>query len=508
MADCQKPRFLPDPTKWIQTAPTSSTKKAQRPLTVLRNGFATPPTTIKRPPTSTSTQVKKQGSVVGNGFFTPTPKNVDDSRKKRGSPSTKGVKPETTLRKSRLAVRADERRSSPTDDMELDTKDNLLRNQHRPSPSTRPKAVPLQTHRSAPVSSSSGMSDALDKDQHTPPRKRRRTTSLSPLFPPGSPVASHMSSDRPITPVPDYVLDIHRRLCGREFTRIKSPAQGSPKKTKTRKEKEREKEQRAIDERAHDRALIRRRNREKENEHRLVVGSSQSIGDILSPKQEGKRKRGFSPVEVPRLMPMVVNTVHHSPSIKHDTPRAARRKDINRPVAADAYSPSAVYKELCNPTPPRIHTPPKSRQLRRIPTGTSPRSAIPITSPSPSPAPKSITPAKAISPPSGSRHREFEAVPMQAETLLSWGGDSRTPTRPEPRPLQHHRPGHEEVDSTETQSVSPSFQAKGKKLISSWHLLLRPNLSLISFLPPHDLFQLCSPTSIDNKPDLQRRERV
>jgi hypothetical protein len=507
MADCQKPRFLPDPTKWIQTAPTSSTKKAQRPLTALRNGFATPPTTVKRHPTSTSTQVKKQGLVVaGNEFFTPTPKNVEDSRKKRGSPSTKAVKSETMPRKSRLGVRADERRSSPTDDVELDTKDNLLRNQHRPSPSTRPKAVPLQTHRSAPVSSSSGMSDALDQDQHTPPRKRRRTTSLSPLFPPGSPVASHMSSDRPITPVPDYVLDIHRRLCGREFTRLKSPATGSPKKTKSRKEKEREKGQRAIDERAHDRALVRRRNREKENEHRLVVGSSQSHGDVLSPKE--KRKRAFSPVEMPRLMPMVVNTVHHSPSIKHDTPRAARRKDINRPVAADAYSPSAVYKELCNPTPPRIHTPPKSRQLRRIPTGTSPRSAIPITSPSPSPAPKSITPVKAISPPSEPHPRDFEAVPMQAETLLSWGGNTRTPIRPEPRPIQHHHPGPDEVDSTETQSVSPVSQASGRKLINSWHLLLHPSLSLISFLPPHDLFQLCSLISTDHKPDLPRRGQV
>jgi hypothetical protein len=451
--------------------------------------------------------VKKQGSIVANGFFTPTPKNVEDSAKKRGSPSTKGAKAETTLRKSKLAVRADERRSSPTDDMELDTKDNLLRNQNRPSPSTRPKAVPLQTHRSAPVSSSSGMSDALDQDQHTPPKKRRRTTSLSPLFPPESPVASHMSSDRPITPVPDYVLDIHRRLCGREFTRLKPPATGSPAKTKSRKEKEREKEQRAIDERAHDRALIRRRNREKENEHRLVVGSSQSHGDILSPKQEGKRKRGFSPVEMPRLMPMVVNTVHHSPSMKHETPRAARRKDINRPVAADAYSPSAVYKELCNPTPPRILTPPKSRQLCRIPTGTSPRSAIPITSPSPSPAPKSISPVKAMALPE-SHHRDFEAVPMQAETLLSWSGDTRTPTRPEPRPIQHHRPGHEAVDSTETQSVSPSSQASGRKLINSWLRLLHPSLFQISFLPLHDLFQLCSPTSIDNKPDLQRRGRV
>jgi len=356
------------------------------------------------------------------------------------------------LRKSRLTVRADEMRSSPTDDIELDTKDSLLRNQQqRPGPSTRPKVVPLKTHHSAPVSSSSGMSDAIDQDQHTPPRKRRRTTSLSPLFPPGSPVASHMSSDRPITPVPDYVLDIHRRLCGREYTRLKSPATGSPAKTKTksRKERDREKERKAIDERAHDRALARRRNREKENEHRLVVGSSPSNGDMRSPKQDGKQKRGFSPVDIPPLAPMVVNTVHHSPSIKHDTPRAARQRETSR---RDAYSPSAVYKELCNPTPLRIHTPPKSRQLRRIPTGTSPRSAIPIASPSPSPAPKSITPVA----PAGPHPRDFEAVPMQAETLLSWGGDTRTPTRPEPGPIQHHQPAPDEVDSTETQSVCPS----------------------------------------------------
>jgi len=502
----QKPRFLPDPNKWIQTAPTSSTKKAQRPLTSIRNGFATPPTTIKRPTSSTNTQVKDQGSIVGNGFFTPTPKNVEDSGKKRGDPSTT-VKAETTSRTSRLAVRADEVRSSPTDDIELDTKNSSLRNQHqRPSPSTRPKVVPLKTHHSAPVSSSSGMSDALDQDQRTPPRKRRRTTSLSPLFPPGSPVASHMSSDRPITPVPDYVLEIHRRLCGREFTRRKSPTTGSPAKTKTksRKEREREKERKAIDERAHDRALARRRNREKENEHRLVVGSSPSNGDMPSPKQDGKHKRTFSPVDIPTLAPMVVNTVHHSPLIKHDTPRAPRRRETSH---RDAFSPSAVYEELCNPTPPQIHTPPISRQLRRTPTGTSPRSAIPITSPSPSPAPKSITPAEAKMPPAGPHPRDFEAVPMQAETLLSWGGDTRTPTRPEPRPMQHHQPGPDEVDSTETQSVCPLSQASGEKLINSWHLLLRLSLSLISFLPLHDLSQ-CLPTSIDHQPDLSRRGRV
>jgi len=410
--------------------------------------------------------VKKQGSIVNNGFLTPTTNTSSlkksgnhESATRRGSPSTKGRQDGIPLRKSRLAVRADQRGSSPADD-EVDARDGLLRNRPTPTTISKHKVVPLQTHRSAPVtSSSSGMSDALDQDQdqQTPPKKRqrRRTTTLSPLFPPGSPVASHMSSDRPITPVPDYVLDIHRRLCGREYTRVKSPTVGtvSPVKTKTRKERELEKEKRAIDERAHDRALVRRRNREKENEHRLVVGSSQSHVDD-SPKYDGKRKRTFSPVDMPRLAPVVVNTVHHTTAFKHNSPRhetTPRAAQSN----AHAFSPSAVYNELCNPTPPRISTPPKSRQLRRIPTGTSPRSAIPITSPSPSPASKSITPVKPMVP--LSEVREFKAVPMQAETLLSWGGDSRVPIRPEPRPIQHHHPGAEEVDANETQSVNLSL---------------------------------------------------
>jgi hypothetical protein len=364
-----------------------------------------------------------------------------------------------TIRKSRLGVRADVRRSSPADDLEVDTRDNLLRNRNRPTPptSTRSKVIPLQTHRSAPVtSSSSGMSDAIDQDQGqgTPPRKRYRTS--SPLFPPGSPVASHMSSDRPITPVPDYVLDIHRRLCGREFVRHKSPVsggQGSPaklKSKKTKRERDKERDKRMIDERAHDRALERRRNREKENEHRLVVGSSQSHAEEESPKHgSGKRKRVYSPVpDIPRLAPMVVNTIHHTPTMRiDDKSRTGVRNEVSD---INAYNPSAVYKELCrSPSPIPTDISLRSRQLRRIPTGTSPRSAIPITSPSPSPAPKSLTPVQnSLGPPA----RDFEAVPMHAETLLSWGGETRTPIRPEPKPLQH-RDVPEEADPTETQSV-------------------------------------------------------
>lgn len=517
---------MPDPSKWIQTAPsTSSAKKPQRPLSAFKNTFATPPTTIKRPQPNSqnvNVNVKKQGSIISNGgFFTPTSikKVGDDSVMKRGSPSKvrgDGNGKGETIKKSRLGVRADERRSSPADDLEIDKRDDLLRNRPRrtPTTATRSKAMPLTTHRSAPVtSSSSGMSDAIDQDQdqvNTPPRKRRRTTTLSPLFPPGSPVASHVSSDRPITPVPDYVLDIHRRLCGREFVRTKSPTtstHGSTVigKTKSRREKEKEKEQRAIDERAHDRALIRRRNREKENEHRLVVGSSQSHGVEGSPKADGKRARESTPVEMPRLAPVIVNTIHHTPSSKHHESRTTPRCETTGRAEniGDAYSPSAVYRELCDSTRKPV-TPPKSRQLRRIPTGTSPRSAIPITSPSPSPA-ASATPAKTPAP-TDSR-RDFEAVPMQAETLLLWGGDTRTPTRPEPRPLQHHQAGPE-IDSTETQSVRCSCQPRDRELISSWLLLLHHSRSRISSLPPLDPFHLGSPISINLERDLEQRKQA
>lgn len=46
-----KENYLPDPTKWINTAPTSSTKKKQqpqRPLVQHQYGLLTPPATVKR----------------------------------------------------------------------------------------------------------------------------------------------------------------------------------------------------------------------------------------------------------------------------------------------------------------------------------------------------------------------------------------------------------------------------------------------------------------------------
>jgi hypothetical protein len=535
---------------------------------------------VKRTEKSTagSSQIIRQGQGQGQGsqgisgfFIPPTTNTIQKNR--NDTPSrlpTATTGKASTLKKSRLYVRADDDSSPDSGDEIIDKRDSLLRNQDRnrdrgppptvqyDKPQSRTKVVPLQSHRSAPVtSSSSGMSDAIDQDQgvdmRTPVgnvgggRKRRKHRTLTsspspsptPVFPPGSPdhpVSSHMSSDRPITPVPDYVLEIHRRLCGRD-ERIRRNRNESPLKPlvkKSRKEIEKEKGKNAIDERAHDQALIRRRRaKEKENEggKRLVVGSSQTAEDmVVSPKNHGKRKRGPSPVDMAPLAPVVVNTIRHGAPIKRETTHTDIPTARTRQAHSNAFSPSAVYEELCghrSPSPPRkvVHTPPKSRSLRRIPKGNSPGSAIPLTSPSPI---KPLTPptsslsAESMPPPpdsdSGPRYagRVFKPVPMHAETLLSWSGGltstprkmettSRgTPVRPDPRPIQHkHDEGHgtlNKVDEkdAETQSVCVSFildfRLYRRADESSWLHPWRHNRSLISFLLLRDPFPRCSPT--------------
>lgn len=474
------------------------------------SGYFTPPTTI--------TSQKRVGAT----------KNDTPSR----LPTTTTGK-SSTLRKSRLYVRADEEGSSPdSGDEVLDKKDSLLRNQDRSRtdervrpPTTqdnkshpRVRVMPLQSHRSAPVtSSSSGMSDAIDQDLDmrtsvgNNSRKRRKYRTLTsspspspspsptPVFPPESPdhpISSHMSSDRPITPVPDYVLEIHRRLCGRDERIRRNESPLKPVVKKSRKEVEKEKSKHAIDERAHDQALIRRRRvKEKENEQgkRLVTGSSQPVEEgPNSPKSRGKRESGSSPVDldIAPLAPMIVNTIHHGVPVKRESTHTDLSRSRKRPARSNAFSPSAVYEELCghrSPSPPphrKPHTPPKSRPLRRIPTGQSPGSAIPLTSPSPI---KPVTPptsslsAGSMPPPPDPEDRyagrEFKAVPMQAETLLSWSGGmtststprkkevtaSETPVRPDPRPIQHdHHHDRESLNKaeekdSETQSVCPKF---------------------------------------------------
>jgi len=415
----------------------------------------------------------------------------------------------------------------------------------RSRPTDRPKVTPLQTHRSAPVTSSSSALSTSDADppRATPPNSKRRRKALTsspspPLFddlpsPEAGPSHHPSSSDRPITPVPDYVLDIHRRLCGRDserMSRVKSPwrlpGDASPvrsKKVKVRKEREQEQKRHAVDERAHDQALVRRRqgqgqgqgksdkdrNRNKENPDagkRLVFGSSQAEGEVEPEvKAKGKRKLEMDldqAIPVSPLAPLIVNTMRHQVS-------PSRRRARRSPSPRDEITPSAVYRELCDPPPPppspkALNTPtkvktksPSGNGLRRFPTGLSPRSAIPINSPSPvkkehaSPVPipepryrdippvevqmQAITnePTPGPSSPTKERVREFVPVPMAAETLVTWslgpgpvsdpvGPPTSDPPeegdaygiakRPEPHPIQKIAgiPGGED----ETQSVS------------------------------------------------------
>jgi hypothetical protein len=587
----QKPRFLPDPTKWIQTAPSSSnssTKKhPQRPLTALKNGLgfgsgpspglglSTPPTSVKRsfplPSHAAGTSASRQESLTG--FFTPPP-SASALKAGRGSPS-RGLGQKERERKSRLRVRAD----SEDQDKDLDYgQDNILGREalqiknasttshaHATSRSgmgtKRPRVAPLQTHRSAPVtsSSSSGMSDGIEfpplsfstsANTETPLRQKkklRRTLTSSPsppLFledraeddsPGGGLDPPHPSSDRPNTPVPDYILDIHRRLCGRDeerMSKVRSPwrsataardevqnnkpddnhtpikRQGQVSRLPLAKQTRREEQARhAVDSRAHDQALVRRRNRNKENTgKRLVMDPSQveREGGITSPNDKEKRHEIPLPIQMPPLAPLVVNTMRHNQPVSmskvdHGLVASSKRNRHSRSpseVNELDVSPSAVYRELCDPVPspkakgkapdrsPTTHvtTPnrnPSNSKLRRFPTGLSPRSAIPLTSPSPSPkrgpvsqlsqaarAGPSRTVDKTPHLPSDPRTevREFVPVPMQAETLVTWslGARSDPPverqdTRPQPHPIQvltTTKQDNEMGDSTETQSVS------------------------------------------------------
>lgn len=432
----------------------------------------TPPTTVRARPGGElplTAGPSRQKSL--NGFLTPPPT-------RRPEPVTGGSRIEASRNgrplkaagRSKLAVRAD----NPSSDSDSDNVQ--VRN-----------ARPLQSHRSAPVtSSSSGMSDAIDQPlPHTPRprphrRKRHRTLTSSP-----SPPLPEPSSDRPITPVPEYVLDIHRRLCGRDTQRMKdvrSPwhlgvgselslkdrvasstkhNKRSPVRPEGKADKQARKTKQDVDERAHDQALVRRRQRqeqrhrpEKENEGKRLVGSSQLGSERSTPKKRKVDDLGAV------LSPRRVNAADHA-------------------VMTDA-DPLAVYQAFRAPSP-RVRTP---RKLRRLPNGTSPNSAIPLGSPTPtkhhpaqdntapsrhasrSNAPRSTAPASS-DPPRSSPNRSigFKPVSMQPETLMTWSLGPQpqprpraqqtvevTPRRPDVQPVQASTPV--KADSTETQSVS------------------------------------------------------
>lgn len=469
------------------------------------------------PPTTSTTNRSSNANLSHAGPST---------SKSRGSPIKKSAG------KSKLAVHAD-------DDSGTETK-------------TRPMTRPLQSHKSAPVtSSSSGMSDALDQEAEPTPirrRKKQRRTLTSSPSPPlfdldttehiahETPIASHVSSDRPITPVPDYVLDIHRRLCGRDterMNRVKSPWRTTPKSTSPNKNQPtpvpaprskmtrmEEYKRHEVDVRAHDQALVKRRKkqdtREQENKVQLVKNSSQVENNESTPK---KRKRDKVATQI--LSPRPTNTPSKrshqvsrvkSPIRRRDHVSGHGKVERERPVpdfgmeeeVSVGSGPLAVYQAFRAPSP-RIRTP---RKLKRIPTGTSPRSAIPLASPSPSPSPsptpikhhnttppKNTTPTKRESPSgssmimtspdlgdfavppqpvftrSPSKTQDFRPVSMDAETLMTWSlGPQNRPQRttpgsqrPDPQPIQGGH-GHESQkgDSGETQTQSVSQDSAGQ----------------------------------------------
>jgi hypothetical protein len=533
-----------------------------------RNGFATPPTRLAHNPLhapicgSGSGVPTRQKSLTG--FFTPPPTISGPSRptagtRRDGSPSR--IRPGGEGRKSRLRVRADSQNSAQEDVRPRTGTETVKRTGVKSTTTDRPKVTPLQTHRSAPVTSSSSALSTSDADppRATPPNSKRRRKALTsspspPLFDDlpsleAGPNHHPSSSDRPITPVPEYVLDIHRRLCGRDserMSRVKSPwrlpGDGeddvSPvrsKKVKVRKEREQEQKRHAIDERAHDQALVRRRqgqgksekdrNRNKENPDvgkRLVFGSSQAEGEV-EPEVKGKGKRKLEmdmdqAIPVSPLAPLIVNTMRHQVS-----PSRKRARRSPSPEGMDEITPSAVYRELCDPPPPppspkALNTPTRVKTkstsgngLRRFPTGLSPSSAIPINSPSPvkkeraSPVPvpesrrRDMPPVEVqmqantdktpgLSSPTKEGVREFVPVPMAAETLVTWslgpgpvsdpvGPLSSDPPeegdvygvakRPEPHPIQKTTgmPGGE--DETQSVSFDPLFCTPSDKLARS-----------------------------------------
>lgn len=449
----QKPRtsipFLPDPSKWIQTgsgsgsAPSSSTRKvAQRPLVSLRNAFATPPTTtVKRrlePGSEAAGATRRQGSLTG--FLTPPPtSSISTSQGGRGSRAVSHAKV--------------------------------------PRVESRPRAVPLQAHRSAPVTSSSSGSGSSspsrvrhEQEQEQGKKRSRRTLTSSPE-PDPEPELEPEASGYPSTPVPDDVLDIHRRLCGRDSERMKrvispwrafdasAPRAASPSKSGIGGSKSKPK---------------------------LKTGAARGMG--VGVNKENNRK----PAQVdenekngPKLGKRTATKIlspppHRSPTPQKRKPKS-RHPSVLSPLGSKAsirgLSPSAIYRAFKVPSiSPPSHNANVQRRRSTSPGSPTPKkSKISPVSRSPlfSPPPRPL-PVKAP-------QDDFEPVTMEAETLMTWSlGPNRAPIRPAPAPLIRD-------DSWDTQSVSPRWP--NRSLIArltrdhSWRLHMLPSLSQTSYLP-------------------------
>ena len=205
--------YMPDPDKWIETAPLPK-KPMQRPLATVRDFLSTPPATLKRnahagPGPSSSamrgrtgnTPIKEGKQLTLNGFLTPP-----ETKRRVAKPGRSGLRGENLVQ-----------RGSP---MPKELSDG---NQARRKASVSTERRPGRISRMA----SSNSSDAIDlaMDHRCP------LSPAAPIIPPSgtSPARppSHISrtpksrsepehppSRRQSTRVPEDVLDIHRKLCG------------------------------------------------------------------------------------------------------------------------------------------------------------------------------------------------------------------------------------------------------------------------------------------------------
>lgn len=224
--------FAPDPTKWIDTSSSSSTKKrsSQRPLVGFRNNISTPPPSTLRKfkgKHSDETPLARQSHIAG--YLTPPT-------------TTSAAKPRQRLERLRREVEDELRNTTPTTTTASRgaagggarrIEDFWGSSDSEPGPSKL--SPPLRT-RHDPVHRST-----QERPTVSPARKRIGATQpiRSSLLPPPrspSPVPAAISSDPPAplsgspppdrTPIPDHVLDLHKRLCHQDTARkqrVRSP---------------------------------------------------------------------------------------------------------------------------------------------------------------------------------------------------------------------------------------------------------------------------------------------
>ncbi len=256
--------YLPNPDKWIDTA-THPKKSSQRPLTAFNNSFATPPATVWRNAVAgpgPSTAAKRWARMDDTphqtkqttlkGFFTPPDTTSEPRRKAKKVGSSRLREERMNQRGSPVPRMSGKEPSQRTSEDDYWRSDELADDLPPPMsegdrPQRRNKSTKLKY-----LSSPDIIDIAIDDDLPPPlPAVIPSSTLPAPRLPtpPTSrtpPIPSELErplSEHSLTPVPDLVLDIHRRSCGQDgrSRRGRSPwrkaegAENDPSPTKRRK---------------------------------------------------------------------------------------------------------------------------------------------------------------------------------------------------------------------------------------------------------------------------------